>query len=655
MLVLATKSVQKIPAAYGYFAEFGNGDAFSEKSFEVGELVGLQRYTATYRFNACWMAPRAGKGILEDLDEIQYLIATDGEKYCLLYALIDEVCRTSFYVRDGKLFALCETGDDKAKVASTVGLYCIEGNDPYELNRLAHLDITKKLGTCNLLSEKIQPRFLNKFGFCTYNAFYNDVSEDNLNRLLCVFEKENVKIGFLLLDAGWQSTEGDKLKSFEPDPEKFPHGLKQTVQTLKERYGLEQVFCWHTFIGYWTGFVRENFPDYKIDYVDFFVPEHTKKLMHQIELSDTTATAGFNFYAENVIHQKWGVVTTDLYRFYFDFYSYLRKQGVDGSKLDAMCWIEGLGQMRGGRVRQMRQLISSLEGASAVNFDMEHINCSSCSNDFIYNSLKSSVIRSSTDFFENIDESHGLHLYTNAHTSFWLGEMFVPDWDMFMSGIGAGEYHAMARAVSGGPVYCSDNLKSVNFDVIRRLTDEKGGLGRCVSPARVCESCMFDDPIQNKTPLKIFNRNRAGYVLAAFSCYYDREDNAVSKGDLALKDIYKLPAGQYAVYSWRRGYLGIFDENASFEVSLKRFEGDIFTVMPVKEGFAAIGMTEKYNPAGFIAKVACSRAKCKVSVTADGVFMAASKRRPVSSNVAFTYENGLITANCREGEIEFVF
>lgn len=655
MLALGQDHIKKIPAERGCFVEFSAGEEFSEQSFYVGALSGLQKYTAVYRFNACWMAPCCGKDELQDLDEIQYLIATDGKKYCLLYALIDECCRTSLYIREGKLYALCETGDEDTRVVSTVGLYCIEGTDPYQLNRLAHVEIVRKLGTCELIENKIKPQFAEKFGFCTYNAFYDDVTEENLEKLLDVFEKEGIGVGFLLIDAGWQSTQGDKLAAFEPDPKKFPNGLKKTVERLKEKYGLSQVFCWHTFIGFWTGFVKENFPEYKIDYIDFFIPKHTRKLMDKIERSDTTATAGFNFYATNTIHQKWGVVGTDLYRFYFDFYSYLRKQGVDGSKLDAMCWIEGLGQHRGGRVRQMRQLISSLEGASAINFGMEHINCSSCSNDFIYNSLRSSVIRSSTDFFENIDESHGLHLFTNAHTSFWLDELFIPDWDMFMSGINAGEYHAMARAISGGPIYCSDNLKSVDFDIIRKLTDGKGGLGKCVCAARVTQDNLFTDPVHEKKLLKVFNRNKYGYVLGAFCCYYDKNENVRVRDTLRLQEIHGLPKGNYAVYSYRKGYLGIYPESASFEVELGRFEGDIFTVVPVRGGVAAIGIAEKYNPTGFIARKTMQKGKLTLEVKAAGTLLIVSAEKPVSANVEFSYEGGMISAPCAAGKVEFTF
>ena len=42
-----------------------------------------------------------------------------------------------------------------------------------------------------------------------------------------------------------------------------------------------------------------------------------------------------------------------------------------------------------------------------------------------------------------------------------------PDWDMFHSQHPAAELHALARAVSGGPVYVSDYPGKHNFDILR--------------------------------------------------------------------------------------------------------------------------------------------------------------------------------------------
>ena len=49
--------------------------------------------------------------------------------------------------------------------------------------------------------------------------------------------------------------------------------------------------------------------------------------------------------------------------------------------------------------------------------------------------------------------SHTIHIAAVAYNSVFLGEIMQPDWDMFHSLHRAGEYHASARAISGGPIY----------------------------------------------------------------------------------------------------------------------------------------------------------------------------------------------------------
>ena len=38
------------------------------------------------------------------------------------------------------------------------------------------------------------------------------------------------------------------------------------------------------------------------------------------------------------------------------------------------------------------------------------------------------------DFYPEKPETHGRHIFINAHNSFWLGEFVIPDWDMFLTG-----------------------------------------------------------------------------------------------------------------------------------------------------------------------------------------------------------------------------
>lgn len=59
----------------------------------------------------------------------------------------------------------------------------------------------------------------------------------------------------------------------------------------------------------------------------------------------------------------------------------------------------------------------------------------SLTTDIIYNTRNTCIMRTSDDFFPDEPRSHPFHLYANAMTSLFIGDLILPDWDMFVSGL----------------------------------------------------------------------------------------------------------------------------------------------------------------------------------------------------------------------------
>ena len=78
------------------------------------------------------------------------------------------------------------------------------------------------------------------------------------------------------------------------------------------------------------------------------------------------------------------------------------------------------------------------------------------------------MARASDDFYPREAASSHPHVGACAFNSVFLSALVQPDWDMFHSQHPAAELHALARAVSGGPVYVSDFPGKHDFDVLRR-------------------------------------------------------------------------------------------------------------------------------------------------------------------------------------------
>ncbi|MBQ9919824.1 MAG: alpha-galactosidase, partial [Clostridia bacterium] len=108
------------------------------------------------------------------------------------------------------------------------------------------------------LEEKEIPNTFDGFGWCTWNAFYKDVTSEKIYNQLEEFQKMGIKIKWLLVDDGWQSTENRRLLSIEEDKEKFPEGLKAFTEKVKKDYGIKYIGVWHAIEGYWDGISKDG-------------------------------------------------------------------------------------------------------------------------------------------------------------------------------------------------------------------------------------------------------------------------------------------------------------------------------------------------------------------------------------------------------------
>jgi len=75
------------------------------------------------------------------------------------------------------------------------------------------------------------------------------------------------------------------------------------------------------------------------------------------------------------------------------------------------------------------------------------INCMCHSTENLYRYQTTAVARASEDFFPDRPETHTVHLINVAYNSLFLGEICLPDWDMFHSKHESARLHAAARAI----------------------------------------------------------------------------------------------------------------------------------------------------------------------------------------------------------------
>ncbi len=564
-----------------------------------------QKFSACYRTASCWMKTEFVNDVGDIPEETQYLLAKTEKGYTLYFALCHGAGRASFFAEDGKVYCRVESGDDRLPLERFCYAYTLDCEDPYEGMEQAYEELHEALGSFLLKRDKKTPDYLERFGYCTYNAFYNDISHDKILGVEKTFMEQGLPLGFVIVDAGWMQSSEDRLTSFYVDEEKFPYGLKKTVDVGREKYGVQHVICWHAYNGFWRGLDVASFPQYAIKDEQFKIPERFKLTDTEGELD---ATMGEDFYPMNIAHKANGICYQNVEGVYLDFYRALQEQGVTGTKIDAITWVEAFAEGKGGRVAVMKKLLRAIENASNEVNGGNHINCSSCSNDFFMTLGTGSVVRTSCDYMPDKPLTNLAHVLTNAFVGMWVEPIVIADWDMFESGCRWGVFHATARAVSGGAIYCTDKPQTADYELLKKLAAKDGRVVRCKRNAAPTRACLFGTP--QGEPFRVWNRTDGAYILGAFGDFDTGETVAIP-----LKEAEGLEEGRYAVYSSLRGFLGVYTHEDSVDCTLVQSEAELFTIVKIENGKAVIGWTEKLNPNAYVAL--CKEQGGKLGVYTD--------------------------------------
>lgn len=623
-------SAEADPLGTGVFLSAHASATSSRLVFTLGRVAQLARFSACHRYEPFWMQPCAGTRLAQVPPETQSLLVqlTDG-RFSFVIPLFDSLFRFSLQGKDDDtLLLLGETGDAFTPGSGGLAAFVAVGADPFELARRGAQSVMARLGTGALRRDKATPDFLEQFGWCTWDAFYSEVSADKVREGLEAFRAGGVSPRLLILDDGWQSTERratgeQRLTSFAAN-QKFGGDLRELVRLAKREFGVQSLLVWHAMGGYWGGTSGQHLPDYG-------VIEQTRQFGEGILFHEPT----FN-------QQWWGnvfglVPAQHIARFYEDYHSVLAAQGIDGVKVDSQAVLEGVAQHQGGRVPLTRAYREALENSVRRHFAGRLINCMSNGQETWYGSHHSTLLRSSIDFFPGKPESHGRHVYANAQVGLWFGQFMHPDWDMFQSGHEWGAYHAAARAVSGGPVYVSDKPGVHDFPLLKRLVCSDGSVLRCDGVGVPTRDVLCHDPTREDVLLKVWNTSGKAGIVGLFNARVGEPGAAgpVLHGVVGPSDVPALGAGSFACFLHVAQELRLLnsDERLALELAERGFE--VCTFVPVEHGFAPIGASDKLNSAAAVSDVTWPNPNlCELRLRDGGAFLAYCERQPTAVTVA---------------------
>jgi raffinose synthase len=590
----------------------------------LGTMAGFRRGIALFRYEPFWMKPHVVTRLEDVPADTQLLFAElDDGDVAIIAPLVSDPFRMSLKGTTEGLVVIGDTGDPTLFGTEALLAFVASGSDLHELVQRASPEVAQRLGTVRLRHRDHPPDFVDQFGWCTWDAFYRDVSHERVKEGLESFRAGGVSPRVVILDDGWQSTNKEptgeeRLTAFDAN-EKFPGGLTPTVRLAKEAFGVRTFLVWHAVHGYWGGLGAAAFPDLEI------------------------TTAERNLSPEILTHfpngnwEWWGALVgrpsaAALAHFYDRYHLELAAQGVDGVKVDNQASVEGVARGAGGRTAYAAAVRSGLEASVARHFAGRLINCMSCSTDLVYRTARFGLTRSSTDFWPNRPESHGLHATTNALVSLWFGQFIDPDWDMFQSGHPAGRFHAALRAVSGGPVYVSDKPGVHDFALLRKLVLSDGSVLRARHPGRPTRDCLFEDTLSLPVLFKIWNENECSAVIGAFNARY-REGGDPILGALSPSDVPTLTGDDFAVYRHHAATLARARRLETVPLTLDTLEAEVVIIAPIADGFAALGLADMLNGGGAVTSSRRTGAVWCVRLKDGGRFVAFCEAAPKSVRV----------------------
>ncbi|KAF6158146.1 hypothetical protein GIB67_014940 [Kingdonia uniflora] len=662
------------------------GAVFDEsKSRHVVSLGTLRdiRFLACFRFKLWWITQKMGDQGREIPLETQFLLletkgvsqhkSDDGYEdhkvmYVVFLPLIEGPFRACLQGNLRDELELCfESGDTETKSSLfTHSLFINVGTDPFKTITDAVRTVELHLKSFRQRHEKKIPGIVDYFGWCTWDAFYQEVNQEGVEAGLKSLSEGGTPPKFVIIDDGWQSVKGgsqvQKEKLQQPlrltgvrENAKFRNkedpmvGIESIVSIAKEKYGLKYVYVWHAITGYWGGV----HPD-----VD---PYMSKVRYSKVSKGVMENEPGWKF--DPLAVQGVGLVPPEnVFKFYDELHGYLFKTGVDGVKVDVQCVLETLGAELGGRVELSRMYHQALDASISKNFaDNGIIACMSHGTDALYCSKQTAVVRASDDFYPQDPLSHTIHIASVSYNSIFLGEFMLPDWDMFHSLHPAAEYHASARAISGGPIYVSDAPGKHDFELLRKLVLPDGSVLRARLPARPTQDSLFSDPSRDGISLlKIWNMNKYTGVLGVYNCQGAAWSTIEKKntfhitgkeplaGTVRSHDVHLIAEatsnptwdGNCAIYCHKTGKLVTLLPNASIHVLLEILNYDVFTVSPIRKmsseiEFAPLGLIDMFNAGGAIQELRYEgNGSVQMEVKGCGRFGSYSSSKPTRCTVS---------------------
>ena len=528
-----------------------------------------EKITAMYMYNEWWTRPAFVERFQDIPERTQIAFFKYENKAACFVPMVGSKFKT--YMTDGTETELCLEMTAHIGGLSQVDepLYLwTEAATVTEAVHKTFIWLAKEKGI-RLREKRRIPEMLRYLGWCSWDAFYTDVTEDKLREKADELINKQVPVKWILIDDGWLSAQDKMLYDFAPDQKKFPNGFKRMIDDIKDRGDIRWFGVWHAFGGYWDGISPES----QLTFTENPYLYHT--VSGKIVPSPETG-AGF----------------------YNDWYKVLRSEEIDFVKVDGQSAVPIYFENSLPVSEAAKGMNQALE-IGACRMDGAIINCMGMAMENILARPVSAISRNSDDFMPGKENGFAEHLLQNAYNAVYHNELYCCDWDMFWTEHADCVKHSLLRAVSGGPVYFSDKIGRTNPEVLKPLVYGDGRVLMMDRSAKPTEDCIFSNPLENGV-LKLHNVGSWGEGMkvggiAVYNLTGLRQPFTFKPVDIPDIEV----SDAYWVYDFFGKKACALNRYESYEGILEEDGFAWLVILPKNKTASCLGLMNKY--AGFMA------------------------------------------------------
>ena len=557
-----------------------------------------------------------------NLGTFMMLKKADGQ-YLALLPLVSNRIGNTFSVRDTSIYLTMASYGTKTEEVSVPLLAYARSENPYEAARLAWkmaMNTKEIKDNINWRENKPYPEAYTYLGWCSWEHYKRNISEEIMLEVMDGIKASPIPFRWVLIDDGYLDVKGGKLVSFDVDKTKFPNGWEPIISQKDEK--IKWMGIWRNFNGYMGG----------------ISPEHT-----MANLQEHLVLRGPRYMPR--------IAPKSANAFYNEMTADTKDNGFDMIKVDFQSDNFRYNTGSENAILGVHYNNNALE-ENCKDKGLQLLNCIAMQNFNVFNQKYSALIRGSIDYKTTSDRLD-VTLVQNFCNAFWLGHTHWLDQDMFFANYKpTARLMAVARAVSGGPIYLSDVPENIDETVLKPLTYADGRILGTLAPGVPLPESLVQDPYYDGKAFRVIAplENNTAVILAV---NLNQDDSAVNTF-VSVKDypfaggmiqpyegLWNIPNEGILLYDHYAGKASILNKDHKFTLTSRKER--LFQLSPIQNGWSMIGRPDKYLSAAGFKLLETNQQTIRIKMMEDGpLLLWSDNKEPQSENFEFSkLDNGL--------------